>query len=734
MKEKSRRDIKGRLKDVFRRPETALFSFYGLVTLIFTYPAIKIASHTYAESADPLGTLWWMWWQKYSFSHHLAASNMSLVAHPFGFKLSDYTVDPLTHLVQRFLAIATTETVGYNLFLLVSFFLTACVMYYLARYLTGNRGAAAFSGFAFAFCPFMLAHGKEHVGLVAAFWIPLFVLLLIKAWRKPALSSIGWTTAVFIVLTLFNYHYGLFCALFFVVFALVMLATRDRKEERGRSRRVLLVVAPIVVVILALLVVSVVLLSRSSAVSENELSVLVDYSARPWDYFIPHAEGALFGWTTGGFITSHIHGGFVVESTLFLGYVPLALAIYACVASFRKRRRRPIRGAGAGEVEQESGGEKSVAPTRDDTGRIMLSLVAVAAVAFVVSMPPTAKVLGVKIYLPSYVLFKLIPPLRAYSRFGLLVMFCVALLAGYGIAELANKKWYAKRGAFFTVLLCILVLFEFSIVPPFRGLDTKATTEYYRWLKERPRDTVAAIYPIFFFHDFDNYVYFFEQRLHEKALVNGAQDDTEAERYRQVIMDLGNPGTPGILRHLGTDYVMIIPSNFLQGHHLNYPFPVEVDPDKLPEGLTRVARFNDCLVYRVTAPPASFIPLFGEGTSQAFIDPGGLLWHPTANRVVIDIQSFLPSEASCDLSMLGTSVRSEGRLTATLNGDKIMDEPIGQSPRLYAAEGVRIVPGRNFLVVESTSPLANLSEIPGYQEVRAAMFLGNVLVVEGPRE
>jgi hypothetical protein len=736
-----------------RKPEVLVFAGYALVTALMTFPAVTLLTRTYAERRDPLGGLWWFWWLRYSFYHHLAVNPMPLAAVPFGVSISPYRTDPLNGLLVRALTVVVNETVAYNILLLLSYLTAAIACYFLVRYLTGSRSAAAVSGLIFAFCPYMLVQGKEHLSLVLTLWIPVFVLLLIKAWRRRTAASIAACGLSFVVLALFNFQYGLFSGIFAVTFLLVTwVAGRPWRRLRQSSSNF----APVVAVVAAVVILSatvVLLLARGVFGTRNFMSSLYLYSARPWDYFIPHAEGVLFGGITTRFVTAHLHGGFLVENSLFLGYVPLLLAAVGAVGVLARGRRGggaveagagtgALNGPPAGGALAEGGGEAGSpaerpvegSPGQSETRRFVWGFVIAGAVAFLFSMPPTASVLGVKLYFPSYFLFKILPQFRAYARFGMIVVMCVAVLAGYGIALLEKANVFGKLKVAAVALLMGLILLEFTIVPPFYSLDTSATTDYYRWLKSRPGQPAAAIYPMFVQGDFKNYEYFFQQRIHQKKLVNGAGENTDAETYRQSILGLYEPQTPSLLKTLGTKYVMIIPSLFLvpATPHMNYPFPVKIDYSRLPAGLVEVKKFPDCRVYEVTAPPAVFIPLFGSGVYQAYVDPDGATWHPATREAVIGIESKLKRPAACDIKLRVMSARSQSAVTFLLNGRQVAAVEAPVWPVDVAIRRVTLNPGQNVLVVRSNGRIVSLTEVPGYSDVAAAMMLSGIQVERQP--
>lgn len=743
MKNKGR--LKRRITRVFLRPESAVFALYGLVTIVFTYPAITLLHRTYAEKRDPLGALWSFWWFRYAFGHGLPLSNCTMVAVPFGWKQTIFGTNPLTSLITVPLSIVAGETVAYNVILLLSFFLTAVAMYFFARRLTGSRAAAAFAGFAFAFCPFMLAQGKEHIGLLSAFWLPLFALFLVKALEKPGLRPVVWCAAILVLTWLYNLQYGMMAALFAIVFVpVVLLVRRARSGRREGGRGRLVTVAVVCLVLVALAGLALVAL-RMPRVERREMSALYQYSARPWEYVLPSAESTLFGGRTRGFLTGNMHGSYTGESSLFLGYVPLLLsgvALWGAAAAGKKRRangppgdEEPHAGEG-GDTERIEGAEDGQGngiggfDRRAGSLPYVVGLLATGAVAFVVSMPPTATVLRIKLYFPSWLLYKVVPQFRAYSRFGVLVMFCVAALAACGVSFLLENRRLARHAVLVTTVLCVLVLAEFAIVPPFYSLDTSKTTDYYYWLAEQPGKPAAAIYPMYMRDEFNTYGYLFFQRLHEKSLLDGYGPEGDGESYRQVMLDITDPDTPGILRLLGADYVMILKASYElpQGPSANYKFPVAYADLKLPAGLEKVASFPACDVFRVTAPKADFVARFLDAPWQPFTDPVGAVWHPGLQREELVVDSHLDEPVERSISFKAVAPAGSGELVVSLNGKVVGTVRLGAMPVEVVVENASLRPGENSLVLQTDAAAAPLPDVSGFEKVPLNMVVSNVHV------
>lgn len=713
--------------------EACVFAAYAVVVAFMTWPALTLVSRTYAQRGDPLGVIWDCWWFKYSFAKHLPVNLISVVGVPYGLPQSIYFRDPLTSLTLRALSITTTETVAYNVFLLLCFFLSAVAMYYLARRLTGSKAAATVAGFTFAFSPYMLVQGKEHLGLMTVVWLPVFFYFLLRAWKERTPRMYIFCALAFAVMALFNYHYGLIGASMAVVFvASVWLLGKPWKRRRPGSLLRRSVPVIIVVAIVAGLVAFAIARRQWEA---RSLFSLYLYSGRPWDYLIPHADGKILGWATNNFILSHLHGGFLSESSLFLGYVPMALAAFGIYGTWR---RRPGRGQETGMEEECEGKEGESKPEEKPVNsiasdrRIPYALAITAAASFLLSMPPTAKLLGVKLYLPSYFIHLLLPQVRAYARFGIGVMFCVALLAAYGVAYLLKYRGLSPKKWFVVGAISLVILLEFTIVPPFRSLDTATAPDYALWLKSRPGKPVIAIYPYFYGDDFQTYGYFFDQRHYEKPMVNGGPPESSSEKLRQVVLSITNPATPGVLKRLGTKYVVVVPSLYRQGNHMNYVEPAAFDPILVPPTLKKVAQYEDAIIYEDTAPPAEFVTYYTSGTYQGIVYPDGQAWHPGAHEMLIDIKSELKQPVVCDLAFQAAATKTPGTIKFSLNGVSSDRSKLPIWPTDFKIRNVTLKPGNNLLSISSDAALSPVTEVPPITTVDAAVMVSDLQITKKP--
>ena len=211
----------------------ALF-LYSCLTLVMTYPAVlRLKVAIIGDYVDSFLNTWIIAWgirkitrgewgslfdaniffpykNTLAYSEHLLGVALTAIPIQLGFN------DPL---------------VTFNVSVLISFVLTALGMYLLVWYLTRNGYAAFFSGLLFSFFPWRIGH-IAHLQLLSAQWLPLTFLFLHKSVKSFSYRFFSGPPLFFILQFYSCGYYGLFLALFVVVFMVLAL----QEGETGRYR------------------------------------------------------------------------------------------------------------------------------------------------------------------------------------------------------------------------------------------------------------------------------------------------------------------------------------------------------------------------------------------------------------------------------------------------------------------------------------------------------------------
>lgn len=468
----------------------------ALVTVL-TYPTVpKMGSVGRFDNGDGRFSIWNVAWVARTivadprhlldgniFWPHtgtLAYSELNLVAGVIATPVYALTKNPLA---------ATNFAIACALWL--SFMCT----WALVRRLTGSGSAGVVAGAAYTFCPYLLSH-TSHVQLLMAFVIPLLFLALHRlveqasVWRGVQLGlavAIGGLSCG---------YYGIYGG---VAMGLAAVWFGRRSMAYWRGLGVALVTAAVLVgPVLYVFTKARADVGGGPKIGDTDLRY---YSSNPIDYLVSGAQAHEMLWQP------PVSG----RDPLFPGIVALCAALLALVAAAR-------------------GGQLST-PRWTVGGYAVVGFMAAWA-----SLGPQAGLYTV--------LFKLVPAinlLRVPSRFGLITMFAVAVLAGVAVASARRRVWLAA-------VLTVFVAAENGAQTATWGWPSWPIQEHgavphaYWVLASLPRGPVVE-YPFPYISDniHNNTNAMLMSTYHWQPLVNGYSDIIPSDVYEIMLPINGFP-------------------------------------------------------------------------------------------------------------------------------------------------------------------------------------------------
>lgn len=533
-----------------------------LLTIITTYPLI-FNMNTYIpafESTDePFAALWNFWWLKYITVNKLPSLLASQIAFPFGQDLRGGY--PLWNFINKWLSVFTNNIFAYNLEALLSFVLSAIFMYLLAIFVTKDKKAAFLSAVIYAFCPYHFVRSWQHLGLAQIQWLPLYLLSLLKLRERPDIRHALLAGLALYLIASFDYYYFFFMFIISVAYLIFLFLNSLRLsfKTKGYVKKDFKVIRMLflsgaVTFVLTLPVTFPMLRTRITkplgmpSVYNSFFRPFEDLfaqSAKPLSYLLPATTHPIFGNFTEKFLGTSLYGESLTEHTLYLGWIPLWLSYIAFSKWIKSKKTLP-------------------AINKDENNRCFYTKLFVfwVAVAWLFSQPPWWNIFGMKVYLPSFFMYKIAPMFRAYCRFGVVVMLGVAVLAGLGLKIILERFKTQKTKIAVTAIFCGLVLFEFWNWPPFKVIDVSGVPAVYYWLKGQPADTVIAEYPL----DTQgaNELYKFYQTKHGKKIINGSLPGTYANKVAKVMTKISESSSAGMLKWMGVRYVLVHAQGYLK--------------------------------------------------------------------------------------------------------------------------------------------------------------------------
>ena len=386
--------------------------------------------------------------------HHDAYTVMLQMA---GAGTSGTYAQPVTDRLGWLFARAMNPVSVYNLLVLLSFPLTAGATYVLARRLIDSHMAALIAALAFTFAPLRLAHAAYHPHIVQTHWLVLYLMSLFVLVDAPSRFNAAAVTLASAAMVLSNYYAGLIGAVVTPIALVAHWASRPRNARTFRS----LAIAIATVTVIAAAGLAAIAVSRPQVFDQRSLfafdiSDIPRFSARWWTYLTPPVDHPFLGAWAANVFDRNGETNSLVEQQIFVSYALIALAALAAVTAAIQWRSDP-------------------------RWRPVLSILAIGAVAAIVSVGPLSGSCAGGSWAPACLIYATAPMFRSYARFAIVVQLAVAIAAGAGAAILARQS---RAGLM--VATCLLIFATFEYLPlPWRAHDVLPTAGH-RWLTRQP--------------------------------------------------------------------------------------------------------------------------------------------------------------------------------------------------------------------------------------------------------
>jgi len=358
-------------------------------------------------------------------------------------------------------ALTRNPVVAYNVVWILCYLLTAAAAHHLAWRFTRDHVASTVAGLSFAFCFFRMHHGHGHLNLIWCFWIPLSFVAIERWVARPTWTRLAALVAIVVLQALAAWYQAVLISVADLLFLVWLLAAERRTMPLARF-------------------------ATHGAVALLATFVLVWPFAR--HYFILHSEGPaaaaassadLIGWLVppentfaGQWLLAHdIKGPRWIwgELTVYLGWVPLLLALIGAVVALR---------------------------SSDALVRRSRFFVVLGGVAAALALGPSSQEVasgsfgwspfGVLAHVPGLSLF------RIPARYTELVNLALALLAATACA--ASHRRFGRAGRAVSVLAMVLLLAE-SYVVNFPGGPPQpfAVPAVYKYIATLPPGAVFSL-------------------------------------------------------------------------------------------------------------------------------------------------------------------------------------------------------------------------------------------------
>jgi hypothetical protein len=551
-------------------------ALYFFITLAFVWPMpLEPNNLLAAKYGDATGAVWDLW----IFNNYDSTTPVTdLVNYPEGMDFSGTAMLPFIKYVLIPTTKLTSPIFAYNLFIFLAFFLSAISMFFLARHFLKDNVSSFVSGLIFGFSPYVVMKVSGHLALANLAFVAFFVLALFRFKDKPSFLRAGILGTSLFVVSFFETYYFYFCILFLAIFSLFYLwklavefLHNNRKQALGK---ISLFVIPGIVALIAFLVLFFFIVfpllfpgvknfdsGLGAQGLRGSLYNVIYFSAKPSQFIIPPVYNPVLGGIAVNEIPKIASADFG-EGTLYIGISVLLLAL---LAAWKCRKERPaaffvfaiiavlalIQGPLLRYINVFgifiAFFPLMLALWLFYIGKSRLAKIFIVITALLVLVPLLYGFLPVlqqtayslthieqlksaspekiiaylerfdyfPIPMPSLLLYKLVPFFRVYERLIVLLMLCLAVLAGFGVKKILSLQKGSGKRLLTAGIICAIVLFEFASFPPAKVTQMLPMPAEYDWLSQQPSGTVVAEYPLSMFS-----YYAFYQQFHKKKLFN----------------------------------------------------------------------------------------------------------------------------------------------------------------------------------------------------------------------
>ncbi len=484
------------------RHYSLIFLSFLVVGLAVTYPLINhFNTHLYGLPGDGFGTLWSFWWN---------------TSHPIDWAAP---AQPTLLALARLLTAFVNEVAAYNLILLLSYPLSGLAIYLIVHHFTNDKAASWLAGLIYVMGPYHVYQSYVHLSLAMTAWLPFYFYALLLWLKDPrpwrALIS-GFLLALVI---LDNYYYGylaIVLTIFFVVGLLIQIF-RGKLSFWTALGQGIVAASVAFLIILPFVVPS----YDSGVVAQynRPLRELFVFRAQWWDFFVPPithpAVGELIRQTT----SYELIGSNYFERTLYLGYMPLFLVV---LGVWRNRRSWLT--------------------------YLMVALL-IASIMIATVPGPLAEWLH-----------QIFSAFRVYSRFGLLSLMAVAILAGLGIASISR----GTRSVLLYLAFALFVVTDFYPLLPSPLINVSSLRPYEAVLAQQtPGQTI--VYPLATADEVRTSEYLSDSRRFRQPLFNAINRSYQDERIRQALVNPTDTKAISLLQRLNIRYIVIRKDAFQEG-------------------------------------------------------------------------------------------------------------------------------------------------------------------------
>ncbi len=468
-----------------------VFIFFIILTLAITHPLVFNIENFLPYPGDPFLNTWIISWNlnkliNFNFTDYFDSNIFYPNNNTFAY--SENLIGQSLMVLPIYL-LKHNPVLAHNVWVFLSFIISAFGVYLLVFYYTKNFMAGILAGIIFGFAPFKLIHNYTHLHLSCC-WLPYLMLIWELYIKKSKTKFIFLTVLLIFLFISSSLYFSVFLPIIFLIFFLVKYKISRNSAERKKIIKIL-----IITIFFTFFV---------------SLFFLKPYLRLATDGFY-RAPEEIIKYTPGfdSYFKSPFNFPVTYNSEMLVGpgYVLLAALTVCLVYLFRQKR----------ELNQETKNNIFIYSVIGLIGLII-------SLGFFYHWRPW----GNGLIAPFYFLYYLVPGfsgIRGVGRFSVFFIFSLAVIVGYVFDSYWRKlKNFNKKIILYFCLSAVVILFfcEVLLINNLYLVPALPIPDVYLWLRAQEDNAIVLELP---FTDNDrvqqNYLYVFSSIFHNKRIVNG---------------------------------------------------------------------------------------------------------------------------------------------------------------------------------------------------------------------
>ena len=549
-----------RLVRWLRNDRVMALGVFVTVAVYLTFPvALRPGSFIIGRPfEDAFESIWYLGWYKQAlFDLHVSPLFVSGIFYPSGWDLRYTIFPPVYPIALSPLTAIVGPVASYNLAMLASCVFMAYGMYRLARSIGANGGGGTMAGGAVAFYPQRGGYLGGHFNfLLGSMWLPWILYGVLHAARSVHRARwITFTFSAYVLSISGAWQFAFIGGLVLLIGGLGYWFSSIRRELKAWIKPVAIgaivagaIAAPVVLGALA---------------ARNELGSVAEFSFNDAENTITSLERLIVPSGINPMFWDFARTTFPLtngqDSVVALGYIPIALMLYATIKGPRSNHRA------IGLALSIAGVILMLGLTLHWWGKpILLPLSAGLAdhahnFFQSIGLPLMVNDQGLQIPMPALLIYWLLPISRSFhhfGRWGLVASLGVAMLAAMGLTKLIEARSLKARTIVGSAALLLLVV-EFNTQPLH---DTITTDQMHRtvddWLAAQPEQSVIIEYPFPYTLKGQSLYY---TLAHHQKIVNGYSIVPPAGfiAIRPALEKWPAPETLDLLQRIGVRYILV---------------------------------------------------------------------------------------------------------------------------------------------------------------------------------